>query len=42
VALMDGIRPQVLLTGAPYDEEYARQALRRLMPCSAPAGRTAT
>ncbi|MFG2572082.1 TetR/AcrR family transcriptional regulator [Streptomyces sp. NPDC048481] len=32
VALMDGICLQVLLTGVPYDEEYARQALSRLMP----------
>lgn len=32
VALMDGICLQVLLTGAPYDEEYARDALSRLMP----------
>ncbi|MFI7295817.1 TetR/AcrR family transcriptional regulator [Streptomyces sp. NPDC050121] len=31
VALMDGICLQVLLTDAPYDEEYAREALARLM-----------
>ncbi|MEU5279956.1 TetR family transcriptional regulator [Streptomyces asoensis] len=32
VALMDGICLQVLLTDAPYDEEYAREALARLIP----------
>ncbi|MEU1200836.1 MULTISPECIES: TetR/AcrR family transcriptional regulator [unclassified Streptomyces] len=31
VALMDGICLQVLLTGTPYDEAYAREALRRLI-----------
>ncbi|MBQ0830357.1 TetR/AcrR family transcriptional regulator [Streptomyces tagetis] len=31
VALMDGICLQVLLTDAPYDEEYARGALARLL-----------
>ncbi|MEV5959666.1 TetR family transcriptional regulator [Streptomyces sp. NPDC051987] len=31
-ALMDGVCLQVLLTGTPYDEGYARQALARLMP----------
>ncbi|WP_340381395.1 TetR family transcriptional regulator [Streptomyces sp. SS7] len=34
VALMDGICLQVLLTDTPYDEEYARQALARLIPPS--------
>jgi DNA-binding transcriptional regulator YbjK len=32
VALMDGICLQVLLTGAPYDEEYAREVLARVIP----------
>ncbi|MCZ4611030.1 TetR family transcriptional regulator [Streptomyces sp. Lzd4kr] len=32
VALMDGICLQVLLTEAPYDEEYARDVLRRMIP----------
>ncbi|MCP9998345.1 TetR family transcriptional regulator [Streptomyces werraensis] len=32
VALMDGICLQVLLTGTPYDEEYTREALGRLLP----------
>ncbi len=32
VALMDGICLQVLLTGAPYDEGYAREVLGRLLP----------
>lgn len=32
VALMDGICLQVLLTGAPYDEEYAREVLARVVP----------
>ena len=32
VALMDGICLQVLLTGAPYDEEYAREVLTRVIP----------
>ncbi|WP_320779778.1 TetR/AcrR family transcriptional regulator [Streptomyces sp. CRN 30] len=31
VALVDGICLQVLLTDTPYDEEYARQALARLL-----------
>ncbi|MFG2608008.1 TetR/AcrR family transcriptional regulator [Streptomyces sp. NPDC048514] len=31
-ALMDGICLQVLLTGGSYDEEYAREALARLIP----------
>jgi DNA-binding transcriptional regulator YbjK len=31
VALMDGICLQVLLTGAPYEEEYARDMLARVM-----------
>ncbi|WP_406009645.1 TetR family transcriptional regulator [Streptomyces sp. NBC_00637] len=34
VALMDGICLQVLLTDAPYDEEYAREALTRLIPAA--------
>ncbi|GHK05473.1 ebrA repressor [Streptomyces sp. Y2F8-2] len=32
LALLDGICLQVLLTGAPYDEEYAREALARVIP----------
>ncbi|MFJ8196234.1 TetR/AcrR family transcriptional regulator [Streptomyces sp. NPDC096152] len=32
VALMDGICLQVLLTGAAYDERYAREALARIVP----------
>ncbi|UUU34761.1 TetR family transcriptional regulator [Streptomyces sp. CA-210063] len=32
VALVDGICLQVLLTGAPYDEEYAREVLARVIP----------
>jgi DNA-binding transcriptional regulator YbjK len=32
VALLDGICLQVLLTGAEYDEEYAREVLARLIP----------
>ncbi|MFE9776205.1 TetR/AcrR family transcriptional regulator [Streptomyces sp. NPDC005931] len=32
VALMDGICLQVLLTGTPYDEAYAREVLGRLVP----------
>lgn len=32
LALMDGICLQVLLTGADYNEDYARQALARLIP----------
>jgi DNA-binding transcriptional regulator YbjK len=31
VALMDGICLQVLLTGVPYDEGYAREMLRRII-----------
>jgi DNA-binding transcriptional regulator YbjK len=31
VALIDGICLQVLLTGAPYDEEYAREMLARVI-----------
>ncbi|OQR63249.1 TetR family transcriptional regulator [Streptomyces maremycinicus] len=39
VALMDGICLQVLLTDTPYDEEYAREALTRLIPAApAPGG----
>jgi DNA-binding transcriptional regulator YbjK len=32
LALMDGICLQVLLTGAPYDEGYAREVLARVIP----------
>lgn len=32
VALMDGICLQVLLTGTPYDERYAREVLGRVIP----------
>lgn len=32
VALMDGICLHVLLTGGSYDEEYAREALARVIP----------
>ncbi|MGW0821242.1 TetR/AcrR family transcriptional regulator [Streptomyces sp. NPDC002845] len=32
VALIDGICLQVLLTGVPYDEEWAREALARVIP----------
>ncbi|EGX57760.1 hypothetical protein SZN_21146 [Streptomyces zinciresistens K42] len=32
VALLDGICLQVLLTETPYDEEYARDVLRRVLP----------
>jgi DNA-binding transcriptional regulator YbjK len=32
VALLDGICLQVLLTGAAYDEEYAREVLARVVP----------
>jgi DNA-binding transcriptional regulator YbjK len=32
VALVDGICLQVLLTGVPYDEEYAREVLSRVIP----------
>ncbi|MEV6739745.1 TetR family transcriptional regulator [Streptomyces sp. NPDC051104] len=41
LALLDGICLQVLLTGAPYDEEYAREALARVIPdpCPTPATR---
>ncbi|WP_189715899.1 TetR/AcrR family transcriptional regulator [Streptomyces phaeofaciens] len=35
VALMDGICLQVLLTDTPYDEEYARETLSRLIPGAA-------
>ncbi|MEU7720808.1 TetR/AcrR family transcriptional regulator [Streptomyces tibetensis] len=31
VAVVDGICLQVLLTGAPYDEEYAREVLARVL-----------
>ncbi|MFB7457561.1 TetR/AcrR family transcriptional regulator [Streptomyces sp. NPDC056188] len=37
VALMDGICLQVLLTGTPYDEDYAREMLRRMIPPPADA-----
>ncbi|CCK30953.1 TetR family transcriptional regulator [Streptomyces davaonensis JCM 4913] len=36
VALMDGICLQVLLTGVPYDEEYAREILGRVIVAPAP------
>jgi DNA-binding transcriptional regulator YbjK len=36
VALLDGICLQVLLTGAPYDEEYAREVLARVIGRPAP------
>lgn len=32
VAMMDGLCLQALLTGTPYDEEYAREMLARLIP----------
>ncbi|MFE2103678.1 MULTISPECIES: TetR/AcrR family transcriptional regulator [unclassified Streptomyces] len=32
LALMDGICLQVLLTGGSYDEEYAREVLKRVIP----------
>ncbi|MEU6365908.1 TetR family transcriptional regulator [Streptomyces sp. NPDC046931] len=32
LALMEGICLQVLLTGAPYDERYAREVLARVIP----------
>ncbi|MCH0562663.1 MULTISPECIES: TetR/AcrR family transcriptional regulator [unclassified Streptomyces] len=38
-ALMDGICLQVLLTGEAYDEEYAREALGRVVPAEPPARR---
>lgn len=38
VALMDGICLQVLLTDAPYDEEYAREMLTRILSAGAGAG----
>ncbi len=38
VALMDGICLQVLLTGTPYDEAYAREVLGRLLPGDGGAG----
>ncbi|MFJ4919092.1 TetR/AcrR family transcriptional regulator [Streptomyces sp. NPDC088725] len=34
VALLDGICLQVLLTGVPYDERYAREMLARLVPAA--------
>ncbi|GAA0903740.1 TetR/AcrR family transcriptional regulator [Streptomyces thermoalcalitolerans] len=37
VALMDGICLQVLLTGTPYDETWAREILRRVIPRSTDA-----
>ncbi|MCX4509801.1 TetR family transcriptional regulator [Streptomyces sp. NBC_01619] len=36
VALMDGICLQVLLTDAPYDEDYAREMLDRILPRPTP------
>ncbi|MGW1723903.1 TetR/AcrR family transcriptional regulator [Streptomyces sp. NPDC002306] len=36
VALMDGICLQVLLTGTPYDEEYATEALARVTRAAPP------
>ncbi|WP_051716483.1 TetR/AcrR family transcriptional regulator [Streptomyces sp. NRRL F-5727] len=52
VALMDGIGLQVLLTGAPYDEAYAREMIARILNeapkdqagglSEAPAGPTGT
>ncbi|MFF4584707.1 TetR/AcrR family transcriptional regulator [Streptomyces sp. NPDC001388] len=39
VALMDGICLQVLLTDTPYDEEYAREVLARLIPPARAAAR---
>ncbi|MGW4158980.1 TetR/AcrR family transcriptional regulator [Streptomyces sp. NPDC004788] len=41
VALVDGISLQVLLTGAPYDEEYAREMLARILN-EDPKGRAGT
>ncbi|MFC9058751.1 TetR/AcrR family transcriptional regulator [Streptomyces sp. NPDC057074] len=38
VALMDGVCLQVLLTDTPYDEEYTREVLARVIP-PAPPGR---
>ncbi|NEC28442.1 TetR family transcriptional regulator [Streptomyces sp. SID8111] len=35
VALLDGICLQVLLTGTPYDEDFARDVLARVLPASA-------
>ncbi|WP_109031969.1 TetR/AcrR family transcriptional regulator [Streptomyces rubrogriseus] len=35
VAVLDGICLQVLLTDTPYDEEYAREVLTRLIPAPA-------
>lgn len=35
VAVLDGICLQVLLTDTPYDEEYAREVLTRLIPVPA-------
>ncbi|MHC3468538.1 TetR/AcrR family transcriptional regulator [Streptomyces sp. 7R007] len=37
VALLDGICLQVLLTGVPYDEEYAREMLARVLAGAATA-----
>lgn len=37
VAVMDGICLQVLLTGTPYDEDWAREILRRVIPRSTEA-----
>lgn len=39
VALLDGICLQVLLTGTPYDEEYAREVLARVIPAGTRARR---
>ncbi|MEU4654336.1 TetR family transcriptional regulator [Streptomyces sp. NPDC023723] len=39
VALMDGICLQVLLTGTPYDEVYARETLGRVLGPAAAGGR---
>ncbi|MFC9127441.1 TetR/AcrR family transcriptional regulator [Streptomyces sp. NPDC057099] len=38
VALIDGICLQVLLTGVPYDEAYAREVLGRVMAGAGPRG----
>ncbi|MEU3853306.1 TetR family transcriptional regulator [Streptomyces sp. NPDC029554] len=42
VAVVDGICLQVLLTGVPYDEEYARQVLGRVLTGAAGAGERET
>ncbi|MEU3982686.1 TetR family transcriptional regulator [Streptomyces sp. NPDC026672] len=42
LALLDGICLQVLLTGAPYDEEYAREVLSRVIPFAEQTGTRAT